>query len=253
MLLSHRVLGVLRTSDKIFTDGPERIGVKRNLITLSIVLFAWPALLAAADSGCTAKVRSLNVSIPAPAEGFVEVGNEKREYFREQAGTRLLCAFVTVGDLQRLWKPADGTDRYMLVRVGRKFEGRDVSSADFERIVAAMKSRLDTRINDVVKKTEERLRSDYKELHRREEVSISPPVSLGSFETKDTYGFGVLLSESVSGRMSKKYVTETVLIRLNKRIVYLYIYALYVDETSVKWARDVAESWARRILASNPE
>ncbi len=217
------------------------------------MLFICQALAAAADTTCTAKVRSVNVSIPAPAEGFVEAGNEKREYFREQAGTRLLCAFVTAGDLQRLWKPADGTDRYMLVRVGRKFEGRDVGTADFERVIAALKPQLDTRINDVVKKTEEKLRSDYKELHRREEVSIGPPVSLGAFEAKDTYGFGVLVSGPVFLGVNRTYVSETVLIRLNKRIVYLYIYALYVDETSSKWARDVAESWARRILASNPE
>jgi len=227
--------------------------LKRNLISLSIVLLAWPVLLAAADSGCTAKVRSLNVSIPAPAEGFVEVGNEKREYFREHEGTRLLCAFVTSTDLQRLRKPAEGGDRYMLVRAGRKLEARDVSPADFERVIAALKPQLDTRINDVVKKTEDKLKSDYKELHRREEVSISQPVSLGTFETKDTYGFGVLVSASVSGRPNKKGVIETVLIRLNKRFVYLYVYALYVDETTVKWARDTAENWARQILASNPE
>ena len=229
------------------------MGMKRNLISLSIVLFLCQALATAADSGCTAKVRSVNVSIPAPAEGFVEVGNEKREYFREHAGTRLLCAFVTPTDLQRLRKPAEGGDRYMLVRAGRKFEDRDVSSADFEKIIATLKPQLDTRINDAVKKTEEKLKSDYKELHRREEVSISQPVSLGTFETKDTYGFGVLLSGSVSSGMSKKYVSETVLIRLNKRIVSLYVYATYVDENTVKWARDVAENWARQILAANPE
>ena len=227
--------------------------MKRSLIPLTVVLFMCQTLMALPDLPCTAKVRSVNVGIPTPAEGFFEVGAEKREYFREHPETRLLCAFVTATDFERLRKPADGMDRYMLVRTGRKLEDRDVSSYQFEQVVASVKPQLDTRVNDAVRKTEERLKKDYKELHRREEVSISRPVSLGAFEAKDIYGFGVLLSGSVSGRANKKYVSETVLIRLNKRMVYLYVYALYVDETSVKWARDVAENWARQILASNPE
>ncbi len=228
--------------------------MKRNLIALSMLLFLCHTLIAAdRESGCTAKVRSVNVSIPAPAEGFVEVGSEKRDYFEQSDATRLLCAFVAASDLPHLWKPARGMDRYMLVRTSRRLEDRDISQAEFEQLVAVIVPQLSAAASRIAKSKEEELKRDAKALHRPEDMSVSDPVLLGTFQSKDTYGFGMVVSGPVFWGVNKKYVDETVLLRLNKRLAFLYVFAVYQDETTVTWAKDVAEKWARHILDSNPE
>jgi len=201
------------------------------------------------------KAGGTSISIPPPTADLVEVGCDKRQGMEilVPQNNRLLCAFVTKGDLEGLGGD-DGLPviaKYALVEVDRKAEAEDYEASDFSELADAVKKTFGD-ISPVLRDAEEEFNSRIRSLNLDElPVSIDRPTQLGClFSKQDAYGYGMLATYLSGGARNKRGIGCT-LLHVKKRVLFLYIYAKYENENTVRWLRTTAEEWADAILRAN--
>jgi len=83
------------------------------------------------------------------------------------------------------------------------------------------------------------------------ELTLDKPVQLGTlFSKQDARGYGMLMSVSMNGQ-SKKVAMAMAVLRAQSRMLFLYTYTEFKDESSVQWVRTTSEHWADSILQGN--
>jgi hypothetical protein len=60
--------------------------------------------------------------------------------------------------------------------------------------------------------------------------------------------------ESVSAQGPEiKVAIAVVVLRAQRRILFLYLYSIYKDESTIQWARNASEQWTDAILKANAQ
>jgi uncharacterized protein (TIGR02145 family) len=204
----------------------------------------------------TFKAGGTPIAIPAPAKDMVEVGYDNREFMEVFVPTdnRLLAAFVLTTDMPRLTKRSDELEmsRYAMVQVPRRGEYMDCGTSEFKEVTDGAKETFGDVVNSSMKDVEDEFNRRMKSLDLEEAtVSLGKPIQLGClFSKTDAYGFGMIVPVSMAGKTEKMSMGGA-LLRVKSRILFIYLYAEYRDEDTIKWLRKTTEEWADAILKAN--
>jgi hypothetical protein len=203
------------------------------------------------------------IAIPPPTAEMTEIGYDNREFMEVAVPSqnRLIAAFVPTNDLAKLTSRSEDSalSRYAVVQVQRQLEYMDCEASDFKEVVDGMAEEFGSAMDATTAFTDSCIQEAEEEFNRRmkslelEEatVNLGKPVSLGSFFSKqDAYGFGMVMPVSM-GNVNVKMGMGGVLLRVRKRLLFVYLFSEYKDEDTVKWIRKTSEAWADAILKAN--
>jgi hypothetical protein len=196
------------------------------------------------------------IVLPAPTRDIVEIGDDKRPLLDVivPADNRLVAAFVLVEDLPHIKQGDAGLtmSRYALVEVARRAEFTDCEASDFKEVVDTVKTQFGDLMNSTKGQVEDEFNNRMKALHLDEAtMSLGQPIQLGCILSKpDAYGFGTIVPISKGGTTTNMGAGIT-LMRVKKRMLFVYLYAEYKNENTVKWLRDTTGEWTDAILEAN--
>jgi hypothetical protein len=184
----------------------------------------------------------------------VEVGNDNRERMEKVLVLpeyRLVSAFLLSSDIQRLNKHDNPLmSRYAMVQVSRQSEDKDCSPLEFQEGIRHIKESAGETDSKSAEDAEKERNMKLKSMGA-EGIELDAPVQLGSlFSKEDAYGSGWLASFK-QGSNSAKFSVGIVYLRVKNRLLYMYLYAEYKDEGTIKWLRDTMEKWADSMLKAN--
>ena len=105
-----------------------------------------------------------------------------------------------------------------------------------------------------VEKPDPGLRDQDGSIKQAQTLSVSgqiSPVQLGRlFSKRDAYGIGMIMPLSMGG-INMKMGMGIALMRVKQRLLFVYLYAEYKNEDTVKWLRKTTDDWADAILKAN--
>jgi len=82
--------------------------------------------------------------------------------------------------------------------------------------------------------------------HRR----AVPLTTTGNLSKQDAYAFGMIIAASTGDKTIKTAVGGAML-RVKKRLLFVYLNAEYKNEDTVKWLRKTTEQWSDAVLQAN--
>jgi len=233
--------------------------MKKLIILFFILIIAVPHMTNAATNNDRAaqsfKAGGVSILIPVPSSVFVEAGDSRSlmELFVPQ-NNRLLSGFVFPEDLPLLAKGGDDSilTKYALVEVPRRGEYMDCGTNDFKDVISGAKKSFGDITTSSLKEAEEEFNRRMESLDvTNAQLSIGNPLQLGClFSKSDAYGFGMIAEVSMSGK-NIKMAMGSALLRVKKRLVFVYLYAEYKNDDTVKWIRKTTEEWSDAILKAN--
>ena len=107
-------------------------------------------------------------------------------------------------------------------------------------------------MDSIFKDAEKEINGRLKSMDIEGNISIGKPVQLGElFSITDACAFGIIVPTTV-GTQTTKTGGAVMLMRVNSRLVFAYVYAEYKGPDTFHYLGQVAERWARQILAANP-
>lgn len=227
--------------------------MKKTLQAVLIMLISLPVLLYSAEVPVKVRISDRIIMIPCPP-GFVEVGENKRDFFPVAPNNRLLAIFVSPKDLQLLdGEVTRDIEHYMQVQVSRRAEDRPLGAADFKELVGAIREQQDAGWEEVRDKMNTMLSDAAKESKDFPQMEIGKPIPLGTFLNKENaYGFAMLMSLNEGGRRKPiTMVCGACFIRVKERLLFTYVYGKHEGKQSVEWVRRISQDWVGRILQAN--
>ena len=185
-----------------------------------------------------------------------EVGYDNREFMEVfvAPNNRLIAAYVVTNDLAKLTSGSEGLilSKYAMVQVPRRGEYMDCGESDFKEVTDGAKEQFGNVMISSMKEVEEEFNRRMKSLDLEEAtVSLGKPIQLGClFSKPDAYGFGMVVPVEMGGQKSTM-VGGAALVRIKQRLLFVYLYAEYKNEETIKWIRRETEAWANAILKAN--
>lgn len=204
----------------------------------------------------TFKIGAVAVALPAPSVDFVEVGDDSRpklELFCPDTN-RLISGYVTPADLAKIVQsdPKLEMMRYALVEVPRGAEYMDCKPADFKEVLSGIDDAMGGQIDATFKDAQDAIDRRLKDLNL-DTIDIGKPSMLGTlFSMTDAKGFGMVTVVKAGGQ-SKKIACAFSVLRVKQRLLMVYLYSDYKDESSIKWLGETSERWMTAILAANAQ
>jgi hypothetical protein len=223
------------------------------LLAVVIMLSCLPVFLYSAEVPVKVRVSDRIIMIPCPP-GFVEVGENKRDFFPAAPNNRLLAIFVSPQDLPLLdGDAARDIEHYMQVQVSRRAEDRPIGAADFKELVGGVREQQDARWEEIRDKMNTMLSDAAKESKDFPQMEIGKPIPLGTFLNKESaYGFAMLMSLNAGGRPKPiKMVCGACFIKVKERLLFTYVYAKHEGNQSIEWVRRTSQDWVDRVIADN--
>ncbi len=235
------------------------ITIKKIFLSIVFITLALVSNAKATDVN-KAKTQSfiaggVSIKIPIPDITFVEVGNDNRVLMDVivPQNNRLLCAFVLTNDLPRLFKDGNSNiiSKYAMVQVPRRGENMDCEVSDFAQVVDGAKESFSD-ATPIAKLSEEEFNRRIKSLDISNlQVKLGQPTQLGIFFSKqDIIGLGMLMGYEMGGITIKMGMT-IILMRVKKRLLFIYLYAEYKNDETIKWLHNIGEKWSDEILKAN--
>jgi hypothetical protein len=205
----------------------------------------------------TYRVGLKSIAIPSPSKDLGEIGSDYRVLLETMAPAtnRLVAAFIRPEDLNQILKGGDTPLlRYALVEIPRPAEFVDVDSATFKTVADGMAKEFGANIGADIKTALDDLNHNLKELNSNSAtIVIGKPLPLGVlFSKPDAAAFALVESVSAKGPETKM-AAAIVVLRAQNRILFLYLYSVYKDESTVQWLRKTSEDWADAILKANEQ
>jgi hypothetical protein len=193
-------------------------------------------------------------TIPAPSSELVEPGSDYRVLLEPLVANtnRLVAGFVTSDELSAL-RTSAGTQlkRYALVQIPRRAEFTEVTPDVFKQVADSVGAQFGATIDATLKDQEAEVNRRIKDLGSSKSVTLDKPVQLGAFFTKpDAVSYGMVMPVTVDG-VSKKVAMSMTVARVQQRLLFLYVFDEYKDESSVQWVRTTGEHWTDAILQAN--
>ena len=231
----------------------------KKLIFISVILI-FTSELSYCQSSDVVKIQTksfttggTSIKIPPPANEFTYLGYENREIVELfiPESNRLICAFVLSSELSGLTDDDATMSKYSLVEVPRGGEYTNFKPSDFKEVVDASKEVFDE-INSIIAESEEEFNNRMKSLDVSNlKLKLGEPIMLGTFFSRqDAYGLGMIMSVEMDGDFWKMGAL-IILMRVKERLLFVYLYAEYENEDTLKWLREVGEKWSDEILKVN--
>ncbi len=205
----------------------------------------------------TYRVGLKSIAIPSPSKDLSEIGSDYRVVIETMApaANRLVAAFNRPEDLHQILAGGDTPlARYALVEIPRQAEFAEVDSATFKTVADSMAKEFGANLGADTKTAQDDLNHNLKELNSKAAtIAIGKPFPLGAlFSKPDAAAFGMIESVSTQGPETKMAVAIVVL-RAQNRVLFLYLFSMYKDESTVQWVRNTSEQWADAVLAANKQ
>jgi hypothetical protein len=203
----------------------------------------------------TFRAGGVDLLLPTPSSDLIEAGSDNRVALEVLAPdqNRLIAAYVTADDAPRLRTGGAGMlKKYALVEVPRKAEFVDVTADYFKEVTDTMDKQFGSIVDSSVKDTEDQMNRKLKALNLDDaKITLDKPAPLGTFFSRpDAYAVGMVLPVSSQGA-SVKMVAGILILRVQSRLMYAYLYSVYKDEDTVKVIRKATSDWADAIQAAN--
>jgi hypothetical protein len=166
---------------------------------------------------------------------------------------RLVAAFIRPEDLNHILKGGDAPlQQYALVEIPRRAEFAEVDSAIFKTVVDSMAKEFGANLGADLKTAQDDLNHNLRELNSNSAtVTIDKPLPLGLlFSKPNVAAFALVESVSAKGPETK-VAAAIVVLRAQNRVLFLYLYSTYKDESTVQWLHKASEDWADSILKAN--
>jgi hypothetical protein len=196
-----------------------------------------------------------SIAIPAPTSGLIEIGPDYRVLFETFAPNtnRLIAAFVLPSEAAAL--RTGGTEdvsTYALVEVPRAAEFKEITPEIFKQVAEAVGTEFGANLDADIKAGTDELNQRLKDLNSSVAgITMDKPVPLGTlFAASDEDGFGLLMQASAQGS-TVKMAMAVVLVRVQDRVVFGYLYTTYKDADTVRWLSTKSRAWADAILKAN--
>jgi hypothetical protein len=198
-----------------------------------------------------------SIAIASPSKDLTEIGPDYRVTLETlaPATNRLVAAFTRPEDLHQILAGGDTPlPRYALVEVPRRAEFADIDPATFKTVADSVAKQLGTSLEADIKTAQDDFNHNLKELNSSSAtIAIGKPFSLGTlFSKPNAAAFGMIASVSGRGPETKMAVAIVVL-RVQSRVLYLYLYSIYNGETTVQGLLNTSEQWADAILKANAQ
>ncbi len=193
------------------------------------------------------------IVIGAPISEMVEVGYDNREAMEifVPGQNRLLAAFVLTKDLPGLTSGDENLRmaRYAMVQVPRAGEYADCGVSEFKEVTDSLEEEFGSIVDATIKEAEDEFNRKMESFDLK--VKLGQPTQLGCLFTKqNAYCFGMIIPVSIEGETYQMGMGAT-LLRVKNRLLFIYLYADYKDEETVKWLRSTSMKWTDAILAAN--
>lgn len=211
----------------------------------------------AAPDGQPYRIGGVPIELPPPSNQFVDPGRDYLGFMEltVPTGNRFLAGFVLTEDLPFV-RSGHGVrlSRFAMVQVMRRGEFMEMSATEFKKVTEQIDQGLGKVLNSTLKESEEEFNHRMKSLHLENvQLSIGKPVQLGCFFSKpDAYSIGFIVPVSANGT-TLKMVNGSVFVRAKDRLLFLYLYAEYKDQDTLKWMRRTSEDWADAVLKANTQ
>jgi hypothetical protein len=186
-----------------------------------------------------------------------EIGSDYRVVLETLAPTtnRLVAAFNRPEDLKQILSGGSTPlPRYGLVEVPRRAEFVDVDSATFKTVEDNFAKEFGASLETDFKSAQDDLNHNLKALNSNAaSIAMGKPLPLGIlFSKPDAAAFAIVESISAQGPETKMAVA-TVVLRARDRLLYLYLYSIYKDDSTIQWLHTTSEQWADAILKANAQ
>jgi len=186
-----------------------------------------------------------SISIPAPSSELVETGSDYRVLLENLVPTanRLVAAFVEPPELESLRSQSSSAfNRYALVEVPRRAEFANVTPDQFKEVANSIANQFGATVDAGIKDQQDEINRRLKALGSSvSDVTLDKPVQLGTlFSKPGACAYGMIMAIS-SGGKTKKMMMGMITLRVQSRVLFIYTYNEYKDETSVQWVRTTDE------------
>jgi hypothetical protein len=210
---------------------------------------------AARPADTTFHVGLKTIAIPSPADDLVETGPDYRVMLENLVpnNNRLVAGYLTQPEFDKLRTATTTLSRYAMVQVPRTAEFVDITPEIFKQINDTLATQFEAQADASVKDSQDEINRRLKAVGQGSTtITLDKPLMLGLFFSKPyATGYGEITPVAVNGGASQKVAAGITFIRVQQRVLFLYIYAPYKDEDTVKWVRTTGEKWADAILAAN--
>jgi len=231
---------------------PKLLPLGTGFLISALVL---PCSFSVAQEIPTYRAGLKSLAIPVPSSELVETGSDYRVLFENLAPTtnRLIAAFIEAPDLDSIRSQGStALNRYALVEVPRRAEFANVTIDQFKEITNSLASQLGVKVDESIKDQQDEINRRLKALGSNvPDITLEKPVQLGTlFSKPDACAYGMIMAISSGGKTKKMMIGVTTL-RVQSRVLVIYTYNEYKDESSVQWVRTTDEHWADVILQAN--
>jgi hypothetical protein len=218
----------------------------------------------AADKPTVVKIGSATVKLVAPA-GYVDC-SEENDPVRNMAenfcppGNRLLGVFASPEFRRSAHAGEDSASfDYALVQTSRGLIWRDASPADFDELKSTMRrehASLFARLQPEMKEAINRLNRDLQSATRTDvSFNLDQPLSLGIHEETSRHMTLLMLmrmqTKSNGKSQTDKVVCSMSFIRMNGKVIFVYIYRAYAGDESIKALKKFTSDWVVKLVAAN--
>jgi len=193
------------------------------------------------------------IDFSLPDTNFSEASDSYSSMFNifVPENNRLICGFLTKSDLKKL---TDGKDpemeSYILVEVSKEAENIDCKPKDFKEVISSIgdvTTIISSSSDEFLKEVNNKLNSlDI------QEIQFNDPKSLGVILSKEDAIASGMIFKVQQGESVETYICSMLLTRLKERLIFVYIYKIYSNETTVKEIISLTDNYATSLLEANP-
>ena len=166
----------------------------------------------------------------------------------------LVCGYI-LNDEKYIFEQGsdDLLTKYAMVQFPKEYKTYDVSKEEFRILENQMKNMMSGNdLIDLTITTQDILNERFEKLEFSDfNFEIGTPVQLGTLIKKDdVFGFGMITPYQMLGNSITK-VMLCMLMRVNKRILFVYIYDDYKGKSEYKEIINLGEDFADRLFMLN--
>jgi len=196
-----------------------------------------------------------SITITSPTKDLSEMGSDYRVVLETFAPVtnRLVAAFTRPEDLNQLLQGGDTPlSQYALVEVPRRAEFAEIDPATFKIVADSLAKEFGTNLEADLKSGQDELNRNLKELNSNSvSVTVDKPLPLGLLFSKPNVAAFALIETVASKGPDTKVAAAIIVLRVQNRVLFLYLYNTYKDESTVQWLHKTSEDWADAILKAN--
>lgn len=231
-------------------------GVRVWIAVLITLTLQQPLAISAQSVPPTYRAGLKSIAIPAPSD-LAEPGSDYRVLLEPLApiNNRLVAAFLQKTDLDAIRSGgAPALTRYALVEIPRRAEFANVSPEIFKQITDSMAQQFGAEVDSTLKQQQDEVNRRLQALSSNAStVTLEKPVQLGTLFCKpNSCAFGLIMPVTTKDATTKM-VMAVVVMRVQERVLFGYLYTEFKDQDSVKWVSATEEQWADAILKANAE